>query len=344
MSHTTSSRTTTMRAIIQDRYGAPEDVFRLQEVARPVPGDGEVLVRVHAVPVTGSDWHLFRGLPYAARPITGMRRPKNRVPGLELAGTVEAVGKEVRGLRPGDEVFGWYGGTLAEYVAVPQDQLAPKPANLTLVEAAAGPIAAFTALQALRDRARIRPGQKVLISGASGGVGIYAVQLAKAYGAEVTGVCSTAKTDLVRSIGADHVIDYTREDFTDGRVRYDVFVDVYGNPSLPACRRALKPGGILVFVGGTGGRWFMGTDRWLRGLLAAPFLRLKARVLVHKDSREDLMILKDLIEAGKVTPVVDRTYPLTEVAEAVQYVREGRSRGQIVIAVGDPAPGDRPLS
>nr|BFE80900.1 hypothetical protein GCM10020093_035010 [Planobispora longispora] len=210
------------------------------------------------------------------------------------------------------------------------------------MEAAAGPIAAFTALQALRDRARIRPGQKVLISGASGGVGIYAVQLAKAYGAEVTGVCSTAKTDLVRSIGADHVIDYTREDFTDGRVRYDVFVDVYGNPSLPACRRALKPGGILVFVGGTGGRWFMGTDRWLRGLLAAPFLRLKARVLVHKDSREDLMILKDLIEAGKVTPVVDRTYPLTEVAEAVQYVREGRSRGQIVIAVGDPAPGDRP--
>ncbi|GGS69764.1 NADPH:quinone reductase [Planobispora rosea] len=326
-----------MRAIIQERYGAPEDVFALKEIDRPVPGDGQVLVRVHAVPVTGSDWHLFRGLPYAARPVTGMRRPRNRVPGLELAGTVEAVGGDVRELRPGDEVFGWYGGTLAEYVAVPRDQLVPKPANLTLVQAAAGPISAFTALQALRDRARIRPGQKVLISGASGGVGLYAVQLAKAYGAEVTGVCSTAKMDLVRSAGADHVIDYTREDFADGRVRYDAFLDVYGNPSMLRCRRALRPGGTLVFVGGSGGRWFMGTDRWLRGTLLAPFLRLKARVLVHKDSREDLVLLKELIESGKLTPVLDRTYPLSEVPEAIRYVREGRARGQVVIAVADPA-------
>jgi NADPH:quinone reductase-like Zn-dependent oxidoreductase len=322
-----------MKAIVQDEYGAPEDVFKLQETDKPTVGDGEVLVRVHAAPVSGDDWHLRRGLPYVARFVTGLRKPRNRVPGLELAGTVEAVGKDVTTLQPGDEVFGWCDGSFAEYASVPEGQLVLKPANLTLEEAAAVPISGFTALQALRDRAQIQPGQKVLITGASGGVGTYAVQIAKSCGAEVTGVCSTAKMDLVRSIGADHVIDYTEEGFAEGGDGYDVLLDIYGNPSLSDCRRALKPRGTLVFIGGTGGRWFMGADRWLRGLLLAPFLRLKVRLLVHKDRQEDLVTLKELIEAGEVTPVLDKTYPLAKASEAVRLVAEGRARGQIVITV-----------
>ena len=322
-----------MRAIIQDEYGAPEDVLKLQETDKPTVGDGEALVRVHAAPVSGTDWHLTRGLPYVARFVIGLRKPKNRVPGLELAGTVEAVGKDVTKLQPGDEVFGWCDGSFAEYASVPEGQLVLKPTNLTLEEAAAVPISAFTALQGLRDRGQIQPGQKVLITGASGGVGTYAVQIAKSYGAEVTGVCSTAKMDMVRSIGADHVIDYTEEDFTETGERYDLLLDIYGNPSLSDCRRALKPRGTLVFIGGTGGRWFMGVDRWLRGLLLAPFLRLKVRPLVHTDSQEDLVTLKDLIETGKVTPVLDKTYPLAKVSEAIKFVREGRARGQVVITL-----------
>jgi NADPH:quinone reductase-like Zn-dependent oxidoreductase len=332
-----------MKAIIQDRYGAPEDVLRAQEIDRPVAGPGEVLVRVHAAPVSGTDWHLLRGLPYVARFVTGLRKPKNRVPGLELAGTVEAVGEEVTTLRPGEEVFGWCDGSFAEYASVPENQLVPKPANLTLAQAAAVPISAFTALQGVRDRGKIRSGQRVLITGASGGVGTYAVQIAKAYGAEVTAVCSTAKVDLVRSIGADHVIDYTRQDLTARGGGYDLLIDIYGNPSLRSCRRALKPNGTLVLIGGTGGRWLMGVDRWLRGLLLAPLLRRKVRPLIHKDRREDLVTLKDLVESGKVMPVLDRTYPLTEVPAAIQDVREGRAHGQVVIAVGGgrPGPGSR---
>jgi NADPH:quinone reductase-like Zn-dependent oxidoreductase len=322
-----------MRAITQDEYGAPEDVLTLRDIDKPEVGDGEVLVRIQAAPVSGTDWHLLRGLPYAARPITGLRRPRNRVPGLELAGTVEAIGRRVTTLRPGDEVFGWGSGSFAEYAAVPERQLLPKPANLTLEQAAAVPISGFTALQGIRDRGQVRAGQHVLITGASGGVGTYALQLAKAYGAEVTAVCSAAKADLVRSIGADHVLDYARADFAAGSTRYDVMVDIYGNPSLSRCRQALKPGGTLVLIGGTGGRWFMGVDRWLRALPLAPLLRRRIRPLIHKDRQEDLATLKELIESGRVTPVVDRTFPLGDVAEAIEYVRQGRARGQIVIAV-----------
>jgi NADPH:quinone reductase-like Zn-dependent oxidoreductase len=327
----------TMRAIVQNEYGAPEAVLEIREVDRPTVGHDEVLLRVHAAPVSGTDWHLLRGLPYVARFVTGLRKPKNRIPGYEMSGTVEAVGKGVRTLQSGDEVFGWHDGSFAEYASVPERQLIPKPANLTLEAAAVVPIAAFTALQGLRDKGKVQPGQKVLITGASGGVGTYAVQIAKSYGAEVTGVCSTAKMNMVRSIGADHVLDYTKQGLSDSGERYDLLVDLYGNPSLSECRRALKPRGTLVFVGGTGGRWFMGVDRWLRGLLLAPFLRLKVRPLIHKDRREDLVTIKELIEAGKVTPVLDKTYPLAKVAEAIQYVTEGRARGQVVITIGSPA-------
>lgn len=322
-----------MKAIVQDRYGAPEDVLKLQEIDMPTVGNSEALVRVHAAPVSGDDWHLMRGLPYLARLIVGLRRPKNRIPGLDVAGTVEAVGKEVTTLQRGDEVFGWCDGSLAQYVSVPVGQLLVKPANLTLEEAASVPIAAFTALQGVRDRGQIRPGQKVLITGASGGVGMYAVQIAKAYGAEVTGVCSTAKMDLVRSVGADHVIDHTKQDFSETSDRFDVLIDIYGNPSLSACTRVLKPGGTLVFIGGTGGRWLMGIDRWLRAMLLAPFLRLKVRLLVHKDRLEDLVTIRDLIEAGKVTPVLDMAYPLAEVSNAIQYVTEGHARGRVMISI-----------
>ena len=323
----------TMRAIVQDRYGTPEEVLQLDEITRPTVGDGEVLVRVRAAVVSGTDWHLLRGLPYVARFVTGLRRPKNRVPGLEVAGTVEAVGRAVESIAAGDEVFGWCDGSFAEYAVVPEDQLLPKPANVSLEEAAAVPIAAFTALQGVR-LARIQPGHKVLITGASGGVGIYAVQIARLHGAEVTGVCSTAKMDLVRSLGADHVVDYTKNHFTESGESYDALIDLYGNPSLSDCRRTLKSWGTLVFIGGTGGKWFMGVDRWIRGLLMAPFLRLKVRPLIHKDSHEDLVVIRDLIETGQVRPVLDRTFPLAEVADAIRFVREGRARGQIVIRVG----------
>lgn len=333
------STTTTMRAIIQDEYGAPEDVLAPRRIDKPAAGVGEALVRVHAAPVSGTDWHLVRGLPYLARTAIGLRRPRNRVYGLELAGTVEAVGDDVRTLRPGDEVFGWCAGSFAEYAAVPADQLVSTPTNLTLAQAAAVPIAALTALQGVRDRGRVQPGQQVLVTGASGGVGSYAVQIAKAYGAEVTGVCSTAKKDLVAALGADHVIDYADGDLAERGERYDVLVDIYGNPSLSACRRVLKPRGTLVLIGGTGGRWFMGLDRWLRGVLLAPFLRLQVRPLVHRDSRPDLLTVKDLIESGEVTPVLGESFPLSRVSDAIACVTAGRARGQVVVTI-DGSDGD----
>jgi NADPH:quinone reductase-like Zn-dependent oxidoreductase len=306
-------------------------------IDKPGVGDGELLVRVHASPVSGTDWHIVRGLPYLARLVTGLRKPKNRVSGFEMAGTVEAVGKEVTTFRPGDEVFGWCAGSFAEYVSVPEGQLAPKPVNLTLEQAAAVPISSFTALQGVRDRGQVHSGQKVLITGASGGVGTYAVQIAKWLGAEVTGMCSTAKMDLVLSLGADHVIDYTKQEITASDENFDVLIDLYGNPSLTDCRRVLRRGGTLVLIGGTGGSWFMGTDRWLRALLLAPFLGLKVRPLIHKDRREDLVTIKDLIEGDKVRPVLDRTYPLAEIAQAIQFVTEGRARGQVVVTLRRPS-------
>ncbi len=267
----------------------------------------------------------------------GLRAPKTPVPGTDVAGVVERVGKEVTRFQPGDEVFGVGKGSFAEYAPAREDKLAPKPSTLTFEQAAAVPITATAALQGLRDHGQVQPGQKVLIVGASGGVGTFAVQLAKAFGAEVSGVASTTKVDLVRSIGADHVIDYTREDFTHGQQRYDVILDIGGNRSLSNLRRALTPKGTLVLVGGEGGgRWLGGTQRVLWALLLSPFVGQKLATFVAKENHEDLLVLKQLIEAGKVTPVIDRAYPLNEAPQAVRYLEEGHARGKIVIKVGPP--------
>jgi NADPH:quinone reductase-like Zn-dependent oxidoreductase len=327
-------RETTMKAIVQDVYGSA-DVLELRDIDKPEVGDNEVLVRVHAAGVDRGVWHLMTGQAYLIRLVGyGIRRPKNPVRGREVAGRVEAIGKDVTRFRPGDEVMGVCEGSFAEYARAREDRLAAKPANLTFEQAAAVPISASTALQALRDQGRIQPGQKVLIIGASGGVGTYAVQLAKAFGAEVTGVCSTAKVDLVRSIGADHVIDYTRQDFADGGQVYDLILDIGGNRSLSHLRRALTRQGTLVLVGGEGGgRWIGGMDRQVRALAISPFVRQRLRMFVAREHYEELQVLTELIEAGKITPVIDRTYPLSEVPEAIRYLQEGQARGKVVITV-----------
>lgn len=322
-----------MKAIVQNKYGAPDEVLALQDIERPKIKDDEVLVRVAAAPVAGDDWHLMRGWPYVARMTTGLLKPKNRVPGREIAGRVEAVGGQVTEFRPGDEVFGWCSGAFAEYVAVPEASLAPRPANLTSEQAAAVPISAFTALQGLRDQGQIASGQSVLINGASGGVGTFAVQIARAFGARVTGVCSTENVGLVRSLGAERVIDYTREDFTQDGERYDLILDLVGNHSLADCRRALTPEGTLVMAAGTGGRWLKGTDRFIRGLALSPFVRQKLRPLIHTDSKEDLLLLKELIESGKVKPVVSASFPLGEVTAAIRHLGDGHGTGKVVLTV-----------
>jgi NADPH:quinone reductase-like Zn-dependent oxidoreductase len=286
-------------------------------------------------------WHVMTGLPYPIRLAGyGLRSPKNRVPGMDLAGVVEAVGDDVTSFRPGDEVFGIGRGAFAEYARAPESKLATKPANLTFDQAAVVAISGVTALQALRDHGRVQPGQTVLVIGASGGVGTYAVQLARVFGAEVTAVCSTTKVDLVRSLGADHVIDYAHEDFAQGGPRQDVILDIGGNASLSRLRRALAPKGTLVITGGEkGGRWLGGNDRQLRALLLSRFVDQKLTTFVSSENREDMIALKELIEAGKVTPVVDRAYPLSEVPEAIRYLEQGRARGKVVITVGDGSPG-----
>jgi len=324
-----------MKAIVQDTYGAP-DVLELRDIDKPVPKDNEVLVRVRAAGVDAGVWHLMTGLPYLVRLLGyGLRKPKARVRGRDVAGRVEAVGENVTRFQPGDEVFGICEGSFAEYACARQDKSAPKPATLTFEQAAAVPISALTALQGLRDKGRVQPGQKVLIIGAAGGVGSFAVQLAKAFGAHVTGVCSTTKADLVRSIGADDVIDYTRDDFADGARHYDLILDTAGNRSLSHLRRALTPRGTLVIVGGEGGgRWLGGFQRQI---LWAPmlslFVRQKLRGLTSKERKEDLQVLRELLEAGKVTPVIDRTYPLREAPEAIRYWEQGHARGKVVITV-----------
>ncbi len=325
----------TMKAIVQDEYGEADEVLRLDEVDRPEVADDKVLVRVHAAGVDRGVWHLMTGLAYPIRLAGyGVRAPKNRVRGREVAGWVEAIGKHVTTLAPGDEVYGIAEGSFAEYARAEQDKLAPKPANLTFEQAAAVPVSAPTALQGLRDHGRVGPGQKVLIIGASGGVGTFAVQIAKAFGAEVTGVSSTTKVDMVRSIGADHVIDYTRNDITDGAQRYDVILDIGGHRSLTHLRRALTPRGTLVIVGSeTGGRWLGGIDRQLRALMLSPFVGQKLGTFVNSENNEDLMVLKELIESGQVTPAIDRTYPLSEVPAAIRYMEEGHARGKVVISV-----------
>jgi len=280
-------------------------------------------------------WHLMTGLPYPVRLAGyGLRAPKTPVPGTNMAGVVEAAGHEVTRFQPGDEVFGIGQGAFAEYARAPQSKLAPKPANLTFEQAAAVAVCGLTALQGLRDHGRVQPGQTVLITGASGGVGTFAVQLASVFGAQVTGVCSTTKVDLVRSIGADHVIDYTREDFADGKQRYDVILDIGGNPSLSRLRRVLAPKGTLVIAGGeTGGRWLAGTDRQLRALLLSRFVDQKLTTFICRENHEDLLILTELIEGGKITPVIDRSYPLSQAPKAIRYLEQGHARGKIVITV-----------
>ena len=320
-----------MRAIVQDRYGSA-DVLALRKIDRPVVGKDEVLVRVHAAGMDPGVWHLMTGIPYLMRLFgPGFFAPKARVPGMDVAGRVEAVGENVTAFRPGDEVFGAGNGSFAEYACARADKLALKPANLTFEQAATVPISASTALEALRDAGRIQPGQKVLVIGAGGGVGTFAVQLAKAFDTEVTGVCSTAKTDLVRSIGADHVIDYTREEIAGGE-RYDLILDTAGNRPLSSLRRALAPEGTLVIVGGEGARW-LGVSRPLRALLLNPFVRQRLTALFSIVRKENLELLRELIEAGKVTPVIDRTYPLSEAPEAVRQWEKGHARGKSVIAV-----------
>ena len=323
-----------MKAIVQDTYGSA-DVLELRDIAAPEIAVGEVLVRVHAAGVDRGVWHVMTGLPYPVRLAGyGLRAPRNPVPGTSIAGVVAAVGREVTRFKPGDEVFGIGRGAFAEYAHAPENKLAPKPANLTFEQAAAVPVSGLTALQGLRDHGRVQPGQTVLITGASGGVGTFAVQLAAAFGAQVTGVCSTTKVDLVRSIGAGHVIDYTRADFADGKQRYDVILDIGGNPSLSRLRRALAPKGTLVIAGGeTGGRWLGGTDRQLRALLLSRFVGQNLTTFICRENHEDLLVLKELIEAGRITPVIDRSYPLSEAPKAIRYLEEGRARGKVVITV-----------
>ena len=323
-----------MKAIVQSKYGSP-DVLQLKDIDKPMAGDDELLVRVHAAGVDPGVWHMMTGLPYVFRLAMGLRAPKAGMLRVDVAGRVEAVGKNVTRFKPGDEVFGSADGSFAEYARVREGRCAPKPANLTFEQAAAVAVSACTALQGLRDKGHVRPGQKVLIIGAAGGVGTFAVQIAKSYGAEVTGVCGTAKTDLVRSIGASHVIDYTRDDLTDAPRRYDLILDTAGNRSLMLLRRTLTPQGTLVIIGGEGGgRWTGGfLERLLRARILSLFASRKLIGLSAKVNQKDLMVLKELIEAGTVTPVIDRTYPLSAVPEAIRSLEQGHARGKVVITV-----------
>jgi NADPH:quinone reductase-like Zn-dependent oxidoreductase len=323
-----------MKAIVYTKYGPP-DVLNLEEVREPTPRDDEVLIKVHAASANARDWRLLRADPFLVRLNLGLLKPKHNTLGSDIAGRVEAVGGNVKQFQPGDEVFGdlsggGFGGGFAEYVCASEDALALKPASLTFEEAAAAPMAAVTALQGLRDKGRIQPGQKVLINGASGGVGTLAVQIAKSFGAEVTGVCSTRKSDMVRSIGADHVIDYTQEDFTRNGQRYDLILAVNGYRPISDYKRALNAKGIYVMVGGS-------TAQIFQALLLGPWMSMtgskKMGALSAKPDQEDLVFVKELVEAGKVIPVIDRRYPLSGVAEALRYLEEGHARGKVVITV-----------
>jgi NADPH:quinone reductase-like Zn-dependent oxidoreductase len=324
-----------MRAILQENYGEAENVLRLGQTARPAIGDGEVLLRVHAAGVDRGVWHLMAGLPYPVRLAGyGIRAPKASVPGREVAGRVEAVGGDVTTLAVGDEVFGIAEGSYAEYARARADKLAPKPSNLTFAQAAAVSVSGLTALQAVRDRGHVQAGQQVLVIGASGGVGTFAVQIAKAYGADVTGVCSAAKADMVQSIGAARVIDYTRGDIADSEHGYDVILDTGGNRPLRQLRRALTPGGTLVIVGGeTGRRWLGGIDRQLRAVMLSPFTRQQLGTLLCSENQADLLALTELIESGQVTPVIGKIYPLNQTITAIRDMRDGRVRGKAVITV-----------
>lgn len=322
-----------MKAIVHARFGAPSQVLELQDVDRPTPSHGEALVEVRAVAVAKGDWLIARGWPYIARPSFGIRSPKNRIAGLEMAGVVAEVGPGVTGINVGDEVVGWATGALAEFVAVPVGNLAPKPSNASFEQAAALPISGFAALQAVRDFSGVVKGNRVLVVGASGGVGSFAVQIAKAFGAEVTGVASTRNITLVQRLGADHVVDYTQEEITDREQRFDAIIDIAGNRSLGTLRRALKPTGTLVIVGGSGGRVTMGFGRTIRSMFVSPFVSQRLRQIISKPNRDDLVVLTRMVESGDLTPEVGATYPLEQAAEAIGLVGAGRSSGKTVVTV-----------
>ncbi len=321
-----------MKAIVYHNYGSP-DVLRCEEVERPNPGDSEVLIRVRAASLNPLDWHFMRGMPYPLRMMTGLRRPKDPRLGVDVAGQVEAVGRNVTQFKPGDEVFGSCRGAIAEYTCASEAALVRKPDNVTFDEAAAVAVAAITALQALRDKGQIQPGRKVLINGAAGGVGTFAVQIARSFGADVTGICSTRNVEMVLSIGADRVIDYTREDFTESGRRYDILLDCIGNHSLSACRRVLNPKGVYISVGGPSEPWMIGTMAgWIADLMYSWFVSQKMIVFfLAKLNKDDLTVMQELLAGGKVRPVIDKRYSLSEVREAVRYLETGHVRGKLIV-------------
>jgi len=322
-----------MKAIVYRRYGSP-DVLQYEDVDKPTAGDDQVLIRVRAASVNPLDWHFIRGTPYILRIQAGLRKPKaTQRPGVDVAGEIGAVGRNVTQFKPGNEVFGSCRGAFAEYVCTSASALIMKPDNVTFEQAASVPVAAYTALQGLRDKGQLQSGQKVLINGAAGGVGTFAVQIAKAFGADVTGVCSTRNVDLVRSIGADRVIDYVQEDFTKSERRYDVILDSIGNHPLLACRRVLNPKGIYIMVGGPNGRWIGPLARAIKMLALSYFVSQTMVVFISKRSQQDLATMCELLETGKVIPVIDKRYQLSEVSEAVRYLEQGHARGKIVIMV-----------
>src|SRR5881394_3180786 len=328
--------TNPMKAIVYCDYGLAN--LKVEEIEKPVPSDDQILVRVRAASVNPYDWHFVEGTPYVMRAMgVGLRKPKDIQLGVDFAGTVEAVGKNVTQFKPGDEVFGGRGGAFAEYVCPRATRaVAPKPANVTFEQAASVNIAGITALQSLRDKGKVQPGQKVLINGASGGVGTFAVQIAKSFGADVTGVCSTRNIDLVRSLGADHVIDYTKEDFAKGAERYDVILDNVPNHSLSECRRLLNPSGKYVMIGGGGpndSRWVGPFGRVIQTMVLSPFTSQKMGMMMADANGKDLTILADMMQSGKLKPVIDRTYKLNEVPAAIAYLEEGHARGKVVITV-----------
>jgi NADPH:quinone reductase-like Zn-dependent oxidoreductase len=329
----TPTPTSTMRAITQDRYGSA-DVLHLTQIPRPEPKDGEVLLRVHSAGVDRAAWHMMTGRPYLGRLAFGLRTPRSPALGIEVAGTVDAAGAAVTRFAVGDEVYGFARGSFADYAVAREDRLACKPVNLSFQQASVVPLSAATALQALTDSGRAQAGQTVLVIGASGGVGSYAVQIAKALGAEVTGVASTGKLDLVRALGADHVLDYTRDDFADDNRRYDLVIDLAGNPTLSRLRRALTPTGTAVITGGEeGGSFSGGMNRQLRAVAWSPFLRQRLTMFIAKQRSSDLDRLSILIESGNVTPSIDRSYPLQETADAMRYLAAGHARGKVAISI-----------
>ncbi|HEY4113035.1 MAG TPA: NAD(P)-dependent alcohol dehydrogenase [Rhizomicrobium sp.] len=334
-----AANTASMKAIVYRCYGSP-DVLKLEEIAKPAPADDRILVKVHAASVNPLDWHYLQGKPYIMRAGVGIGRPDSILMGADFAGTVESVGKNVTRFKPGDEVFGDRNGALGEYVSVRENgAVALKPANVSMEQAAAVPVAGITALQALRDKGKVRAGQKVLINGASGGVGTFAVQIAKSYGAEVTGVCSTRHVEMVKSIGADHVIDYTKEDFTQGPAKYDLIVDNVGNHSASELRHALTPNGILVAVGGpSDNSWLGPLATMAKDSIAAIFATQKLLFMLADANQADLKVLGDLMQAGKLTPVIDRRYPLAETAQAIAYLEKGHAKGKVIVDVDQSAP------